>query len=95
VPLVDVPAYLVVQWPSPEFPSRAAASSARAAATPPLSLPLPALPPRAPCLGVLRVLTRAPEPKIELAGELRRRPPPAAAIGRHVPPPASPACRRN
>jgi hypothetical protein len=81
--LDDVPTHPVALATSPEFPSRAAASSARAAATPPLSPPLPALLPRAPRIGVFRASTCAPEPEIELAGEPHRRSPSAFAPRRH------------
>jgi hypothetical protein len=70
----------------PEFPSRAAASSGRSAASPPLSPPLVASLLCALRVDVPRALSRAPEPEIEFAGELRRRSPPPAAVGRRAPP---------
>jgi hypothetical protein len=36
-------------------------------------------------VGASRALNRVPEPEIELAEELRRLPPPAAAVGRRAP----------
>jgi hypothetical protein len=72
---------------SPEFPSRAAASSSRSAASPPLSPRLVALLLRALRVDVPRALNRAPEPEIEFASELCCRSPPAAAVGRSAPPP--------
>jgi hypothetical protein len=80
------PVHPVALVTSLEFPYRAAASSRRSAALPPLSPPLPASPPRALCIGILRALTRAPEPEIEPAGEPRHRSPSAAAVGLRAPP---------
>jgi hypothetical protein len=64
---------------SPEFPSRAAASSGRSVASPPLSPPLVVASPLCALhAGVLRALNRAPEPEIELTGDPCRRSPPSA-----------------
>jgi hypothetical protein len=80
--LVAVPTHRSTRKPSPKFPSRTAASSARSAASPPLPPPLVASPFRAPrprlksCSGALdRVRRLAPPP---LAAGRRRRTTPSA-----------------
>jgi hypothetical protein len=56
------PMHPVALATSPELPCRAAASSRRSAALPPLSPPLLASPPHALHVGVFRVPNRAPKP---------------------------------
>jgi hypothetical protein len=70
----------------PEFPCRAAASSRRSAAWPPLSPPLLASPARAPHVDAIRASNRVPEPEFVIAGELRRCSPPATTVSRRPPP---------
>jgi hypothetical protein len=72
-PLVDVPVHHTARCSSPEFPCRAAEPSACAAASPPRPPPLGVSPSHAPHVDATHASNRAPEPKFEFAGELRRR----------------------
>jgi hypothetical protein len=86
VPLVGVPEHPIALEPSPELPRRSAASIRRSVATPPRPLALLASPACARRVDAFSVCNRGLELEIEFAGESRRRPPPAAAIGLRSPP---------
>jgi hypothetical protein len=86
MPLVGVPEHPVAFEPSPKLPRRAAASTHRSVATPPRPLALLASPACARRVDAFSVWNRGLELEIEFAGESRRRPPPAAAVGLRSPP---------
>jgi hypothetical protein len=93
VPLVVEFAHHSTRKSPPEFPSRAAASSGRSAASPPQPPSQLASPAWALHVDASHALNHALEPEIEFAGEIaaqRRRSPLAAGF---APPPA--ACKRS